>query len=589
MSATEATESSNQLVTQGRLPRRAGWKDTFKQIWSALKGDWPIWLVAGATFLSGALSILQMFFAQIEVHSHLFTYVLPFGLHFWGRSLTVVFGFMLIYLSLNLFRRQRVAWWLATVASTLLVAAHILAGRLWYLAIPPALSFVLLLVFRGRFTVRSEPSSIRRGIGLMAASLLIALAYGTLGFQYLDSRDFGIEFTLADSAVRTLRQIVLIGNSDLVAHTRQASWFLESLSAVGVVAGVFAVYSLFRPVSFRLQLLPQERALAQAVLERHGRSSYDFFKVWPAKSYFFSESRRSFVAYATFRGVALSLGDPSGPEDELEDVTGSFLRHCFNNGWGVCFLFPDLVPMYRRLGLSLLKIGEEAVVDLERFSSETGRKKYFRYHQHRFEREGYKFLRYKAPQTDSLLDEVEKVSQEWLTLPKHREIGFVEGRFDRDYLRKTTVCVVRDQSEQVIGFLNEALSYRKGEASFDLLRHILDVPNATMDYLMQQTLFALQGEGYRWFNMGIAPFAGLGNRPGAPLTEKMLSVLFRINWFVSNQGLHNYKVKFEPIWQDRLVAYQGGPLALVRIALAVSKAVDGQKDSTPGFAELAPK
>jgi len=121
------------------------------------------------------------------------------------------------------------------------------------------------------------------------------------------------------------------------------------------------------------------------------------------------------------------------------------------------------------------------------------------------------------------------------------------------------------------------------------LRHILDVPNATMDYLMQQTLFALQGEGYRWFNMGIAPFAGLGNRPGAPLTEKMLSVLFRINWFVSNQGLRNYKVKFEPAWQDRFVAYQGGPLALVRIALAISKAVDGQKDLTPGFAELVPK
>jgi len=573
-----ATESSRE--TNSRL----------RSLRSTIKENWPVWLVAGTTFLSGTLSILQMVFARLQGSTRFFTYVLPFGLHNWGRSLTLLFGFVLIYLSLNLFERRRVAWYLATGVSAVLVISHILSGRdVWYLAAAPALAFVLLITSRRLFTVRSEPTSIRRGVGLMITSLLIALVYGTVAFLSLGNREFGQHFSVGDSIVRTLRQIVLLGNSDLVTHTAYARWFLESLSAFGVVAWALAAYSLFRPVSFRLQLLPQERALAQAVLERHGRSSYDFFKVWPAKSYFFSESKRSFVAYATFRGVALSLGDPSGPEDELEGVTSSFLRHCFNNGWTVCFLFPDLLPMYRRLGLSLLKIGEEAVVDLERFSSEAGRKKYFRYHQHRFERDGYKFVRYKAPQTDSLLDEVEKVSQRWLTLPNHHEIGFVEGRFDREYLRKTTVCVVRDQSGQVIGFLNEALSYRTGEASFDLLRHIPDVPNATMDYLMQQTLFALQGEGYRWFNMGIAPFAGLGNKPGAPLTEKMLSVLFRVNWFVSNQGLRNYKVKFEPVWQDRFVAYQGGPFALVRVALAISKAMDGQRDSAPGFPELVPK
>ncbi|MDM7998503.1 MAG: phosphatidylglycerol lysyltransferase domain-containing protein [Dehalococcoidia bacterium] len=521
------------------------------------------------------MSILQMVFAQVDLHSRSFSYVLPFGLQYWGRSLTVLFGFMLIYLSLNLFGRRRMAWWLAVVASVLLVAAHIQSGRLWYLAIAPALACVLLLVFRGRFTVRSDSSSIRRGIGLMLVSLSIAVVYGTLGFWYLDRRDFGLEFSLGDSVVRTLRQITLIGNSDLVAHTRQASWFLESLSAVGIAAWAVAAYSLFRPVTFRLQVLPHERALAQAILERHGRSSYDFFKLWPAKSYFFSESKRSFVAYATFRGVALSLGDPSGPEDELEDVTKSFLDHCYNNGWTVCFLFPDLLPMYRRLGLGMLKIGEEAVVDLQLFSSQTGHKKYFRYHQHRFEREGYSFSRYKPPHPGSLLDEVEKVSDAWLKLPKHRELGFVEGHFDRSYMEKTTICVVRDRSGQAVGFLNESPSYRKDEASFDLLRHIPGVPNATMDYLMQQTLFALRGEGYRWFNMGIAPFAGLGNRLDAPLTEKALSLLFRIHWFVSNQGLHDYKVKFEPVWQDRFIAYHGGTPGLVRIALAINKAIGG--------------
>lgn len=543
--------------------------------WSDARRDWPVWLVAGTTFLSGALSILPMLFEHLQGPSRLFTHVLPFGLHFWGRSLTLIFGFTLIYLSLNLFQHRRVAWWLATVASALLVAAYILSDRLWYLSIPPALAFVLLLIFRRRFTVRSEPSSIRRGIVLMAFSLFIAVVYGTLGFWYLDRSNFGLNFSLADSIVRTLRQVILIGNSDLVAHTRYARWFLDSLSVLGVVAGGFAAYSLFRPIVFRLQVLPHERTVARAVLQQHGRSTYDFFKVWPDKSYFFSETQKSFVAYATIRGVALCLGDPVGPDDEMEKVTRSFVDFCTNNGWAVCFLLPDLLPMYERLGLSVLKIGEEAVVDLEHFYSHTAQRKYFRYHRRHFEKEGYKVVRYKPPHLPELLDEVEEVSKEWLSLPKHRELGFLQGRFERSYVEKTPLCVVRDPLGRVIAFVNEVPSYRAGEATFDLMRHRPGVPNPTMDYLFHGLMLILKEEGYRSFNMGVAPFAGLGDEPGASLIERVLGLLYRLNWFVATQGMRYYKVKFEPVWQDRFAAYSGGPLGLVGIARAITKAVEG--------------
>ena len=569
----EAPGSSVQVETQGLPPRRGRQGAASHWRWSAVKENWLIWLVAGTTFLSGVLSILQMLFVRLQGHSQLFTYVLPFGLHYWGQSLTLIFGFMLIYLSLNLFQRRRVAWWLAIVASVLLVVAHILSGRLWYLAVAPAMAFVLLLIFRRQFTVRSEASSIRRGIVLMAISLLIGLAYGTLGFWLLKT-SFGLHFSLADSIIRALRQITLVGNTDLVANTRYARWFLQSLSALAAVAWIFAAYSLFRPIAFRLRVLPHERAMARAILERHAHSPYDFFKVWPDKSYFFSDSKQSFIAYSTVRGVAFVLGDPVGPDDELENVTGSFLDYCTNNGWVVCFLMSELIAMYERVGLQVLKIGEEAVVDLENFCSHTGRNRYFGYHKRHFEREGYRFVRYKPPHPTVLLDEIEEVSKEWLSLPKHRELGFLQGRFERSYIEKTPLCVVRDPSGRVIAFLNEVPSYRTGEATFDMMRHRPGVPNPTMDYLFQGAMFALKEEGYRSFNMGVAPFAGLGGR-GAPLLEKTLGALFRLNWFVSAQGMRYYKVKFRPVWQDCFVAYSEGMPGLGRIALAVTKAVEG--------------
>jgi phosphatidylglycerol lysyltransferase len=571
---TRVPGASVQVETQSPPPHRGRQGAASHWRWSAVKENWPIWLVAGTTLLSGALSTLQMLFVHLQGHSRFLSYMLPFGLHYWGRSLTLIFGFMLIYLSLNLFQRRQVAWWLASVASVLLVAAHILSGRLWYLALAPAIAFVLLLIFRRRFTVRSEPSSIRRGIVLMVISLLIGLAYGTLGFWLLKT-SFSLHFSLGDSIIRALRQITLVGNTDLVAYTREARWFLQSLSALAVVAWIFAAYSLFRPVAFRLQVLPHERAMAKAILERHGRSPYDFFKVWPDKSYFFSDSQGSFIAYTTVRGVALILGDPVGPEDEMQKVASSFLDYCSNNGWVVCFLLPDLLPMYQRLGLQVLKIGEEAIVDLEQFYSRTGRNRYFGYHKRHFEREGYRFMRYKPPHPAVLLDEIEEVSKEWLSLPKHRELGFLQGRFERNYIEKTPICVVRDPSGHVIAFLNEVPSYRSGEATFDMMRHRPGVPNATMDYLFQGTMFALQEEGYHWFNMGVAPFAGLGNSPGAPLVERILGLTLRMNWFVSAQGMRYYKVKFKPVWQDRFVAYSGGLLGLIRMTPAVTKTVEG--------------
>jgi phosphatidylglycerol lysyltransferase len=547
-----------------------GWKESFKR-------EWPIWLVAGTTLVSGLLSILQMLFIRLYEHSYFFNRVLPFGLHYWGRSLTLIFGFMLIYLSLNLFQRRRIAMWLAVAASGIVVVANIASERLWYLAIAPLIAIILLLIFRRRFSVQSEPNSIRWGVGLMIVSLLVALLYGTIGFLLLNKSEFGVQLSFTDSLIRTIRQFILIGNNDLSAHTRLARWFLESLSTLGIIAEVFAAYSLFRPVAYRLRELPHERAVARAILERYGRSAYDFFKLWPDKSYFFSESNRSFIAYATARGVALSLGDPVGPHNELEKLIKSFLKFCSDKGWLVCFLMPDLLGTYRRLGLKTTKIGEEAIVNLEHFYSHTAQRKYFRYLRNKFERRGYKLIRYIPPHRITLLEEVEEVSREWLSLPKHRELGFLQGRFERSYLEKTPLCVVRDPAGHVIAFINEVPSYKKGEATFDMMRHIPMVPQGTMDYLFQGLMIILKQDGYKSFDLGAAPFVGVGNKPQATLIERALRLLFRMNWFISSRGISHYKIKFEPMWEDRFIAYQGGPINLVKIGLAVTQAVEGIK------------
>ena len=341
-----------------------------------LKKNWPVWLVAFVTFINGVVSVLQIMLTRLPIKPSHFKTLLPFGQYYINRSLTLVLGFMLLYLSIHLLQRRRIAWWVATICAALAFVLHIAHLHLWYTAISPATTFTLLLIFRKRFTVRPESRSMLQGFGLLVFSILFALMYGAIGFWLLDIRDFGIHITFGDALVRTFREFILIGNNDLVARSRYAIWFIQSLQILGVVTGGFAFYSLFRPVVYHIETLPHRREKAQALLTKYGRSTYDYFKVWSDKSYFFSTSGNTFIAYRVIASVALALGDPVGPDDELESTIVSFSQFCIDNGWSACFLVPESIPTYQRLDFSILKIGEEASVDLEHFRTHTSNKKY---------------------------------------------------------------------------------------------------------------------------------------------------------------------------------------------------------------------
>ncbi len=84
----------------------------------ALETNWPVWVVAGVAFLNGLIEVLYVVVSlryQLGISG-----MLPFGLHYWNRDLSLVFGIALLYLSLNLFRRsgwrggsrwQAPPWW----------------------------------------------------------------------------------------------------------------------------------------------------------------------------------------------------------------------------------------------------------------------------------------------------------------------------------------------------------------------------------------------------------------------------------------------------------------------------------------------
>ena len=95
-----------------------------------------------------------------------------------------------------------------------------------------------------------------------------------------------------------------------------------------------------------------------------------------------------------------------------------------------------------------------------------------------------------------------------------------------------------------------------------------------MDYLFMRIMLVLEAEGYRTFNMGLAPFAGVGDDPQANLVEKTIhGVAPHAQRLVRSGGLTEYKKKFAPDWEARYVVYDGGPLFLPQVAVALTTVV----------------
>jgi phosphatidylglycerol lysyltransferase len=100
-----------------------------------------------------------------------------------------------------------------------------------------------------------------------------------------------------------------------------------------------------------------------------------------------------------------------------------------------------------------------------------------------------------------------------------------------------------------------------------------------MEYLLVQLMLWCRQEGYRWFNLGMAPLSGLENRALAPLWNRLGALVFRHAEQVYNfQGLREYKEKFGPVWEPIYIASPGGlvlPRILTNVAALISEGPQG--------------
>ncbi|HKR12355.1 MAG TPA: phosphatidylglycerol lysyltransferase domain-containing protein [Pyrinomonadaceae bacterium] len=505
---------------------------------------WLVWLATIGTAGSGVLNIYSVLSKSSQTHARLLADIFPLAFQNLSRHLTLLIGFALVTSSINIWKRKRRAWRFVILLSSLSVVFHLTKDLDYEAASVSLLLFFILWFTRREFKVRSGPPDVRQALIRIVVGALVVLGYAVLGFWLLE----------------------------LTPQTPYTRWFTDSIYVLTFTVIIYAGLAFFRPIIYRLRTLPRERLQAAKILRQYGHTALDFFKLWRDKSYYFNDIGDSFVAYRVGNNFALALADPVGPEVHLAETVEGFSEFCRANDWGVAFYQtpPTYLATYHKLGFKRLKIGDEAIVDLMRFTLEGKPRRNLRANLKKFENNGFHIVQYQPPIADEVLRAAKTVSDDWLSLPGHRERLFSLGMFDEAYVRTTPLYTLVDPDGTMVAFVNRIQSYRRDEATIDLMRHRRDAPNGAMDYLFTKLLLDCKAENLQRFSLGMAPLDGFRESEQPTLEERAVHYFVRhLNFIFSYSGLRHYKAKFADTWEPRYLIYQN-TLALPKIALALT-------------------
>ena len=504
-----------------------------------------------------------------------------------SHFLSSVLGVVLIMLAFGLSRRLDGAW---AASTAVLATAAILAlfkGFNWEESVILLALLVVLAPCREAFPRRARLLRLEITPGWLLSALAAVAGAGLAGwwsFQHLDYANVSVLKVMGDQdAERAIRSSV--GAAVLLLAV--GVWRLLATPATPPVVGeTDPDFSRVRSI-----LAAADAAEPASNLALRGD-----------KRFLFSPSGESFLMFGVRGRSWIALGAPVGRRDERLDLLWRFreLADAHAARPGIYGVGPEDLPDLVELGFSIQKVGESAAVPLDSFSLEGRRRGNLRRSWRKTGEEGALFEVIAADASECVFAELQAVSDQWLVHHSGGEKSFSLGGFEPAYVREFPVAVVRVEA-RVLAFATLWTTAERTAFSIDLMRYADDAPKDVMDFLFVELLHWGREQGYVAFEFGMAPLAGLEQRPLAPIMSRVGRLLFERGEEIYNfRGVHRYKDKYDPVWQPRYIAAPNKwaiPVLLADVGLLSSGGMAGiglrsrrapEKRCDPAAAPVAP-
>ncbi|MFZ0971907.1 MAG: phosphatidylglycerol lysyltransferase domain-containing protein [Solirubrobacteraceae bacterium] len=505
---------------------------------------------AVAAALVGLVNIASTLTPNIRWRGHLLLEFEPVEAIRLFHALSLPAGAALLLVAPYLAKRRRRAMQTAVALMLALGVFDLLKGLDFEETILTWGVAVALIVSRDAFTVRHDPNTLRSAVWRVPVLALVGLAVAMFAVWTGSHASFG---NVATETFDLLRYQP--GPMHFHHHIPIGVHMLE----IGTL--LMVAYVIFRPLAApRTPPSPAARQVASDLVRAHGADTLAFFKLRADGHYIFSEDRRAFVAYAIENGVLLLSGDPVGPPDAIPGLLGQVRQFADDRGLklGALGASEGLCPLYEGLGLHTMYVGDEAVVDVSRFSLEGRPIRKVRQSVTRLTKAGYAAEVHELRALDpTTMDRVEEVVEIGRQGAPERGFSMAMDSLQGEHDHETLVVLARDETGAIRGVLHFVPCYGRPAVSLSFMRRDPSTPNGLTEFLVVKAIELLRDRGVEELSLNFAAFAKWMHSP-EKLLERWLGKLIALgNPFFQIESLYRFNAKFFPRWEPRFLVYEG--------------------------------
>ena len=471
-----------------------------------------------------------------------------------AHALAVPVSFALLVTAYYLYRRRSRALHVALLLLGALAVFNLVKGLDVEEAVLTALAAALLWGSRSSFYVRHQPATLRASLWqvplLLAGAFLLSLTAVALAAPASASPGQVVRAT-ADLLLWSPAPFTF---SDELAHTGLA------VELTGLFALLAAAYLLFRPLAAPRDLPdPELRRAAAELVRAHGDDTLSFFKLRADEHYLFNSEQTAFLGYRVESGVLVISGDPVGEKDAVESLMPTMVRFAEQRALRLAALGVSTEgrSLFEQAGLRALYIGDEAIVDTERFSLDGRSIRKVRQSVSRLRKAGYTTTIVELGSLDeAVVRQLEQVAEDWLQGAPERGFSMAMDSLRNPHGGPTLVVYASDPEGAIRGFLHFVPTYGRSAVSLSFMRRQPDTPNGLTEFLIAESIEHLRERGVAEASLNFAAFARLIREPHG-LVERALGRLIALGdtWF-QIERLYRFNAKFFPRWEPRYFMYE---------------------------------
>ena len=477
-----------------------------------------------------------------------------------GSIASVLIGLVTLLAAGQLARGKHSAWWLATGLLAAATVIHVVKGPHLLAALACGALVLALVWFRGDFAAPGDPPSLWTALRFVPIWLGAVLLYGVI--VLLAERNSVDPDLSVGGVLETIfgGLVGLDGPYTFESRVLQ-EFFYDSLLALGIAGAIVLAYLIFRPLTQRQTVAPEDRRHAEDLVHAYGSDTLAYFALRDDKSLFFSSDEQAMIAYTYLQGYALASGDPIGAEGSIPLVVDEFAAFCRERGWRVAYLAvreSDL-PLYEARGMKAIYLGDEAIVRCDRIDIHAPGMKKLRGAVSRVARDHSFALMRESEAAPELVAELNAISEHWRGKDPERGFTMALSQDVEGTSEEMVLAIARDGGGRVAGFLRLVPCFGNAPGySLDLMRREPSAPNGITEFLIVRSAEELGRLGVVRLSMNFAAWgrlfsadAELGARDRA-----LKWVVVKLNPFFQIQSLHDFNQKFQPEWLSRSMVYE---------------------------------